>query len=254
MKIAERRTPNRWATRSSNRAHGAGPQNRSGSSTWAEKQEKFQPVQGCLFLTSPFIELTRSWPSGCKTSRACLAIESEDLGILKNDSSRLVLVQKADAAWLVGVWGLLIVPGRHLYIYGKIVYPLSRLGLPLRRTEGVLVVGRSVWSRWYFFCWGRCVQRTSRFSHWCLVHWGLRIRRIFADPLGESQTAIARQGASRPAICIQSRLTRKPEMLVPVPTSPVIRLIRSLTCFVVESRAETARLHYGQLSTTSLSG
>jgi hypothetical protein len=59
MKIATRKTPNRWATVSSNRAPGAAGQNTSCSITWAAKQEKFQPAEECFFLTSPFIELTR---------------------------------------------------------------------------------------------------------------------------------------------------------------------------------------------------
>jgi hypothetical protein len=60
MKTASRENPNRWVTVSSNRAPGAGGQNRSCSIKWAEKQENFQPSQGCFFLTSPFIELTGS--------------------------------------------------------------------------------------------------------------------------------------------------------------------------------------------------
>jgi hypothetical protein len=60
MKTAGRRTSNHWATVSSNRAPGAGGQNRSCSIQWAEKQEKFQPALKCFFLTSPFIELIRS--------------------------------------------------------------------------------------------------------------------------------------------------------------------------------------------------
>src|SRR5579872_6351062 len=106
--------------------------------------------------------------------------------------------------WLV-FGGLLIVPGCGLYMYGQIVYPLSRLGLPLRRTEGVFVVGRNVFSSWRFVHRGLRVQRTSRFSHWCFVHWGLRVHRIFADQLGDSPKTIAKQGTTRPAISIESR-------------------------------------------------
>jgi hypothetical protein len=62
MKTAGRENPNRWATLASNRAPGAGGQNRSCSIKWAEKQENVQPLEGCFFLTSPFIELTRSLP------------------------------------------------------------------------------------------------------------------------------------------------------------------------------------------------
>ena len=36
-------------------------QNRSRSFKWAGKQEKLRPQEGCFFLTSPFIELHRSW-------------------------------------------------------------------------------------------------------------------------------------------------------------------------------------------------
>src|SRR5271156_3386140 len=61
MKTAGRRTSNRWAKVSSNRAHGAVGQNTSRSIKWAAKQEKVQPQEMCFFLTSPFIELIRSW-------------------------------------------------------------------------------------------------------------------------------------------------------------------------------------------------
>ena len=60
MKTAGRENPNRWATLLSNRALGAPRLNRPCSIQWAEKQEKFQPAQGCFFLTSTFIELTRT--------------------------------------------------------------------------------------------------------------------------------------------------------------------------------------------------
>src|SRR5450755_2594575 len=59
MKTAGRENPNRWGNASSNRAHGAEVQNRSCSIMWAGKQEKVRPLQGCFFLTSPFIELIR---------------------------------------------------------------------------------------------------------------------------------------------------------------------------------------------------
>jgi hypothetical protein len=39
--------------------------NRSGSFTWAGKQEKLRSMQLCFLLTSPFIELIRNWPFGC---------------------------------------------------------------------------------------------------------------------------------------------------------------------------------------------
>jgi hypothetical protein len=60
MKTAGRENPNHGVTWPHNRAHGAAGQNRSRSMKWAEKQEKFQPLQKCFFLTSPFIEQIRS--------------------------------------------------------------------------------------------------------------------------------------------------------------------------------------------------
>ena len=39
--------------------------NRSGSFTWAGKQEKLRSMQLCFFLTSPLIELIRNWRFGC---------------------------------------------------------------------------------------------------------------------------------------------------------------------------------------------
>ena len=60
MKTASRAKPNRRGALPRNRAHGAEGQNRSCSNKWAAKQEKFQPQEMCFFLTSTFIELTRS--------------------------------------------------------------------------------------------------------------------------------------------------------------------------------------------------
>src|ERR1017187_7304736 len=56
MKTAGRENPNHGVALPRNRAHGAGSQNKSRSSEWAEKQEKFQPKERCFFLTSPFID------------------------------------------------------------------------------------------------------------------------------------------------------------------------------------------------------
>ena len=61
MKTAGRENPNRWATVPRSRAHGAEGQNRSCSNKWAAKQETFQPQEMCFFLTSAFIELSRTW-------------------------------------------------------------------------------------------------------------------------------------------------------------------------------------------------
>src|ERR1700675_3629372 len=63
MKTAGRENPNHGATLPHNRAHGAVGQNRSRSIEWAVKQEKFRPTGKCFFLTSPFIELLRPYPS-----------------------------------------------------------------------------------------------------------------------------------------------------------------------------------------------
>jgi hypothetical protein len=60
MKTAGRENPNYRVTWPHNRAHGAVGQNRSPSIKWAAKQEKFQPLEMCFFLTSTFKELTRS--------------------------------------------------------------------------------------------------------------------------------------------------------------------------------------------------
>src|ERR1700723_4057729 len=67
MKTASRENPKRWGIVPSNRAHGAVGQNSSRSIRWAAKQEKLQPLQWCFFLTSPFIELHRTW--GIASSR-----------------------------------------------------------------------------------------------------------------------------------------------------------------------------------------
>src|SRR5258706_9320559 len=61
MKTAGRENPNRWVTVPGTRVHGAAIQNGSRSITRAGKQEKLQPKGMCFFLTSPFIELHRTW-------------------------------------------------------------------------------------------------------------------------------------------------------------------------------------------------
>src|SRR5882724_8024277 len=63
MKTAGRENPNHGVAWPRNRAHGAVGQNRSRSIKWAEKQEKVQPKEMSFFLTSPFIELTRTLSS-----------------------------------------------------------------------------------------------------------------------------------------------------------------------------------------------
>jgi hypothetical protein len=60
MKTASRENPNHGVAWPRNRAHGAVGQNRSRSIKWAGKQENFRPTELCFFLTSTFIELTRS--------------------------------------------------------------------------------------------------------------------------------------------------------------------------------------------------
>jgi hypothetical protein len=61
MKTAGRENPNHGVALHHNRANGAVGQNRSRSTEWAAKQEKLQPQEMCFFLTSPFIELLRTW-------------------------------------------------------------------------------------------------------------------------------------------------------------------------------------------------
>src|SRR5882762_9517193 len=56
MKTAGRKNPNHGVAWPRNRANGAEGQNRTRLIKWAEKQEKFQPMEMCFFLTSPFIE------------------------------------------------------------------------------------------------------------------------------------------------------------------------------------------------------
>src|SRR5580698_7021005 len=73
MKTAGRENPNRWAIVAGNRAPGADGQNRSSSITWAAKQERLQPMRNCFFLTSLFIELTRTWDRFVGPSRNLLA-------------------------------------------------------------------------------------------------------------------------------------------------------------------------------------
>jgi hypothetical protein len=58
MKTADKENPNRWDILVSNRAPGAGSQNRSCSIKWAAKQGNGQPLERCFLLTSTFIELT----------------------------------------------------------------------------------------------------------------------------------------------------------------------------------------------------
>src|ERR1700730_17226325 len=57
MKTAGRENPIHGVTLPRNRAPGAVGQNKSRSIKWAEKQEKFQLLEKCFFLTSPFIEV-----------------------------------------------------------------------------------------------------------------------------------------------------------------------------------------------------
>src|SRR5437016_8779140 len=59
MKTAWKETGNRWAAVFSIRMDGAAGQNRTCSSTWGWKQEKFQRWGKCFLLTSPSIEHPR---------------------------------------------------------------------------------------------------------------------------------------------------------------------------------------------------
>src|SRR4029077_5330322 len=71
MKTAGRENPIHGVTSPRNRAPGAVGQNRSRSIKWAAKQEKLQPARKCFFLTSAFIELTRSWGEPLVQSNPC---------------------------------------------------------------------------------------------------------------------------------------------------------------------------------------
>ena len=63
MKTAGRENPIHGVTSPRNRAPGAVDQNRSCSIKWAAKQEKLQPLELCFFLTSTFIEQTKTYDS-----------------------------------------------------------------------------------------------------------------------------------------------------------------------------------------------
>jgi len=52
MKTADKENPNRWDILVSNRAPGAGGQNRSLLNKWAAKQGNGQPLERCFLLTS----------------------------------------------------------------------------------------------------------------------------------------------------------------------------------------------------------
>src|ERR1700731_4053670 len=64
MKTAGRENPNHGAAVPRHLPHGAVGQNTSRSIKWGAKQEKFQPLREWFFLTSPFIELHRSYAGG----------------------------------------------------------------------------------------------------------------------------------------------------------------------------------------------
>jgi hypothetical protein len=61
MKTADRENQKHGVTVPRNRAHGAASHDTASSIQWAAKQEKFRPQEKCFFLTSPFIELIRTW-------------------------------------------------------------------------------------------------------------------------------------------------------------------------------------------------
>jgi hypothetical protein len=88
MKTAGRENPNRWVTVPSTRVHGAEVQNRSRSIKWAGKQEKLQSKKMCFFLTSPFIELHRTWPPGSFASGTLHPNRLHSEGLLSGEPSR----------------------------------------------------------------------------------------------------------------------------------------------------------------------
>src|SRR6266567_2190062 len=72
MKTAWKETGNRWAAVFSIRMDGAAGQNRTCSSTWGWKQEKFQRWGKCFLLTSPSIEHPPHPPRPQKKGRGFL--------------------------------------------------------------------------------------------------------------------------------------------------------------------------------------
>src|SRR5271169_6841920 len=97
MKTAGRENPNRRGRVPRNRAHGAEGQNSSRSIRWAEKQEKFQPMEMSFFLTSSFIELTRQvelilkelLPSRPSLGNNCQGARSAACGVLPNSRGKV---------------------------------------------------------------------------------------------------------------------------------------------------------------------
>src|SRR6267154_2239447 len=69
MKTADKENPNRWDVLVSNRAPGAGGQNRSCSIKWAAKQGNGQPLERCFLLTSTFIEQILLNQVGCEARK-----------------------------------------------------------------------------------------------------------------------------------------------------------------------------------------
>src|SRR5258708_36946218 len=94
MKTPERGTLNRWATTLSNRAHGCGRSEQILLKHVGCEPRKDPAAGGVFFLTSPFIELTRTWRllravgsglmNGCFPD-ACVLIEPFVRDAVKHD-------------------------------------------------------------------------------------------------------------------------------------------------------------------------
>jgi hypothetical protein len=88
MKTADRENQKRGVKVPRNRAHGAASHDTSSSIKWAAKQEKFRPQEKCFFLTSPFIELIRTWETDSPISGPIPALGGTWLQILKKNPAK----------------------------------------------------------------------------------------------------------------------------------------------------------------------
>src|SRR5436309_2243523 len=80
MKTAWKETGNRWAAVFSIRMDGAAGQNRTCSSTWGWKQEKFQRWGKCFLLTSPSIDILPALKKGRGFLRSLVWFQPEHFG------------------------------------------------------------------------------------------------------------------------------------------------------------------------------
>src|ERR1700731_3269479 len=131
MITAGRENPNQGVVLPRDRAHGAVGQNRSRSIKWAEKQQKFQPKDVCFFLTSPFIELTRTY----STCDAALERSTQ-----LEQSPEILLAASCPSALTSGSLGVFISDRPNHF-------PLPSVGEARRRQHGRRVPGGRYTSR-----------------------------------------------------------------------------------------------------------